>query len=111
MTCRARVALCQLGCVVCTLACGPVLVVWWYTEDIVRLTGVAPAVVSSAGEFARYSLPRLWPQTMYYCFKMYLSSQKIVGVDLVRADRDYAAVAVPTELTLTMQLHLTPTRL
>ena len=68
----------------CTVACVPVGVVWWFTEDILVLMGVHHDVAAAAGEFSRYSTPRLWLQCMYYCFKMYLSSQKIVGVDLVR---------------------------
>jgi hypothetical protein len=62
----------------------PVLVSWWYTEDLLLLCGISRHVAAQAGTFSRWSMPRLWPQCMYYVLKMWLSSQKIVGVDLVR---------------------------
>jgi hypothetical protein len=74
----------QLGCIFCTLSCIPVLVIWWYTEVILSAFGISHTVARLAGEFARWSIPRMWPHCMYYCFKMFLSSQKIVMVDLVR---------------------------
>jgi hypothetical protein len=59
------------------------MAVWWLTEDLLRLAGVSRHVAAMAGDFSLYSLPRALPFCWYYCFKMYLSSQRIVNVDLV----------------------------
>ena len=74
----------QLGFITATLSCIPVLLVWWYTEPLLRLVGISADVAALAGTFSRWSLPRMWPHCMYYCFKMFLSAQKIVLLDLVR---------------------------
>lgn len=73
----------QLGLLCCTVACVPVLTVWWFTGPLLRLVGVDDHIANLAGTFSRWSILRMWPQCAYYCLKMSLSAQKLVKPDLV----------------------------
>ncbi len=73
----------QLGWISCTAACIPILIFWWYTGELLQLCGVSSEVAAFASRFNRLSMPRMWIHCMYYCLKMFLSSQRVTMPDLV----------------------------
>lgn len=62
----------QVGLVYCLLACAPIAALWFFTEDVLLLVGMAPRVAALAGTFSRYSIAWLAPLTVFQILTAWL---------------------------------------
>uniref|UniRef100_A0A6B2L184 Multidrug and toxin extrusion protein n=1 Tax=Arcella intermedia TaxID=1963864 RepID=A0A6B2L184_9EUKA len=68
----------QRAMVILTLSCIPIVVLWMFTSQIFKATGVDAEVADHAQIWVHYTMLGLWPSLIYEAFKKFLLSQQIV---------------------------------
>ena len=67
-----------LGCALALVLTAPTFVSYWYCEQILRLFGATPHIASLAGQFARWSMISIVPNSQFMATRMYFKAQSNV---------------------------------
>lgn len=68
----------QLSLFFATLLCIPVIVAYFFADDVLALFVSDKEIVRLAGRFARLSACSLWPLLVYSSLRQYMQAQNIV---------------------------------
>ncbi|EGZ20504.1 hypothetical protein PHYSODRAFT_496396 [Phytophthora sojae] len=67
-----------LTCLLVTVVCAPMALLWWNLDTLLLTAGVAEHVASLAGQYGRLSLLWLWPRSMFQVLASFFQAQNIV---------------------------------
>ncbi|KAL4108775.1 hypothetical protein PRIC1_000484 [Phytophthora ramorum] len=67
-----------LTCLLVTVACAPMALLWWNLDSLLLTAGVTEHVASLAGQYGRLSLLWLWPRSMFQVLASFYQAQNIV---------------------------------
>ncbi|OQR80499.1 Multidrug/Oligosaccharidyl-lipid/Polysaccharide (MOP) Flippase Superfamily, partial [Thraustotheca clavata] len=112
---------CQMNCFCITIACVPIMILWWYCGDILRAAGISVETIAYARQYSHYSIPWLLPRLIFQVLSVYFKSMQnvlpaaifAVGFTILNAGlcvilvfgvssfKGYGLIGCPLSLTIT----------
>ena len=89
----------QTGMVCSTAAALCLVPLWWFAGDIIAATGSDGTTAGYASTYARWSTLRAFIQVNYYCYKVYLASQRRLLPDVIGCLVGLI-IGIPTDILL-----------